>query len=35
LYDAGIITGYNPDGTYVPGPNWDQMPQDEEDEDDE
>lgn len=35
LYDAGIITGYNPDGSYVPGPNWDQMPQDDEDEDDE
>ena len=35
LYDAGIITGYNPDGSYVPGPNWDQMPQDQDDEDDE
>lgn len=28
LFDAGIITGYLPDGTYKPGPNWDQMPQD-------
>jgi hypothetical protein len=35
LYDAGIITGYNPDGSFVPGPNWDQMPHDDEDEDDE
>jgi hypothetical protein len=35
LYDAGIITGYNPDGSFVPGPNWDQMPQDQDDEDDE
>jgi hypothetical protein len=35
LYDAGIITGYNPDGSFVPGPNWDQMPQEDEDEDDE
>ena len=25
-YDAGYITGYNPDGSYIPGPNWDQMP---------
>jgi hypothetical protein len=35
LYDAGIILGYNGDGTYKPGPNFDQMPQDEDDEDDE
>jgi hypothetical protein len=28
LFDAGIILGYLPDGTYKPGPNWDQMPQD-------
>ena len=28
LYDAGIITGYTPDGQYQPGPNWDQMPRD-------
>ena len=34
-YDAGIITGYNPDGSYIPGPNWDQMPQDEDEDDDE
>ena len=34
LYDAGIITGYTPDGQYQPGPNWDQMPKDS-DEDDE
>jgi hypothetical protein len=26
LFDAGIITGYLPDGNYKPGPNWDQMP---------
>lgn len=26
-YDAGYIAGYNPDGSYIPGPNWDQMPQ--------
>ena len=26
LYDAGVITGYNPDGTYKPGPNFDQLP---------
>jgi hypothetical protein len=35
LYDAGIITGYNPDGSNIPGPNWDQMPQDEDEDDDE
>jgi hypothetical protein len=23
LYDNGIIAGYNPDGSYKPGPNWD------------
>ena len=34
LYDAGIITGYTPDGQYQPGLNWDQMPKDS-DEDDE
>ena len=35
LYDAGIIVGYNPDGTYKPGPNFDQLPQDTDDEEDE
>lgn len=36
LFDAGIITGYNPDGTYKPGPNFDQLPTDtDEDEEDE
>jgi hypothetical protein len=35
LFDAGIITGYNPDGTYKPGPNYGQLPQDTDDEDDE
>lgn len=35
LFDAGIITGYNPDGTYKPGPNYDQLPQDTDDEEDE
>ena len=35
LYDAGVIVGYNPDGTYKPGPNFDQLPQDTEDEEDE
>jgi len=33
LYDAGIITGYTPDGQYQPGPNWDQMPKDSDEED--
>ena len=33
-YDAGIITGYEPDGSYTPGPNWHMMPPPE-DEDDE
>jgi hypothetical protein len=23
LFDAGVITGYAPDGSYVHGPNWD------------
>lgn len=23
LYDAGVIVGYNPDGSYKPGPQWD------------
>jgi hypothetical protein len=35
LYDAEVILGYNPDGTYKPGPNYDQLPTDDEDEDDE
>ena len=35
LFDAGIILGYNPDGTYKPGPNFDQLPTDDEDEEDE
>ena len=35
LFDAGIIVGYNPDGTYKPGPNYDQLPQDTDDEEDE
>ena len=36
LYDSGIIIGYNPDGTYKPGPNFDQLPDlDNDDEDDE
>lgn len=30
-YDAGIITGYKPDGSYQPGENWVE-PEDEEDE---
>ena len=36
-YDAGYIVGYNPDGSYIPGPNWDQMPvaQEPDEEDDE
>ena len=21
-FDAGIMVGYNPDGTFIPGPNW-------------
>ena len=32
-YDAGYISGYNPDGSYLPGPNWAQMPQETEDDD--
>lgn len=35
LYDAEIITGYNPDGTFKPGPNFDQLPDNTEDEEDE
>ena len=35
LYDAGVIVGYNPDGTYMPGPNWHLMPDDTEDDEDE
>lgn len=35
LYDAGVIVGYNGDGTYKPGPNFDQLPQDTDDEEDE
>lgn len=29
LYDRGIIVGYNADGSYKPGPNWDQRPKEE------
>jgi hypothetical protein len=35
LFDAGMILGYNGDGTYKPGPNFDQMPQIDDDEEDE
>jgi hypothetical protein len=35
LFDAGIIVGYNGDGSYKPGPHFDQMPQIDEDEEDE
>ena len=35
LYDAGVILGYNPDGSYKPGQNFDQLPQDTDDEEDE
>lgn len=35
LFDAGIILGYNSDGTYKPGPNFDQLPQNTDDEEDE
>ena len=35
LYDAEVILGYNPDGSYKPGPNYDQLPQDTDDEEDE
>lgn len=34
LYEAGYIRGYNPDGSYIPGPNWDKMPKDDDDADD-
>ena len=33
-YDSGWMTGYNPDGMYIPGPNYHEMPQDDGDEDD-
>jgi hypothetical protein len=26
FYDAGYIAGYNPDGSYIPGPNFAEMP---------
>lgn len=32
-YDAGQITGYNPDGSYIKGPNW--IDDDDAEEDDE
>ena len=35
LYDAGVIVGYNGDGTYKPGPNWDQRPKELNEDDDE
>lgn len=36
LFDAGIITGYESDGSYKPGPNWHLRPEaQKEDEDDE
>jgi hypothetical protein len=35
LYDAGIIVGYNGDGSYKPGPHFDHMPQIDDDEEDE
>lgn len=35
LYDAGVIVGYNGDGTYKPGPNWDQRPKELSEDDDE
>lgn len=32
LYDQGKILGYNPDGSYIRGPNWDTEPEEEEEE---
>jgi hypothetical protein len=29
MFNAGIIAGYNPDGSYMPGPNWEDREQDE------
>ncbi len=26
LFDSGVILGYNADGSYKPGPHWDQRP---------
>lgn len=34
LFDTGIITGYNPDGSYKPGPNFAQLAKAEEKEED-
>lgn len=34
LYEKGIITGYEMDGSYKHGPNWDQHKQEKQDEDD-
>lgn len=31
-YDSGEILGYNPDGSYIPGPNWDGPDQEDDDE---
>lgn len=34
LFDRGVILGYNPDGSYKPGPNWHEMEEEEADTDD-
>lgn len=34
-FDAGEILGYNPDGSYKPGPNWVEPVEDDDEEDDE
>lgn len=31
-FDAGMIIGYNPDGTYKPGPNWEEVEESDENE---
>lgn len=35
LFDKGYIAGYFKDGSYKPGPNWDQFKQESKDDDDE
>lgn len=34
-YDNGVITGYNPDGSCIPGPNWTGDEEDESEDDEE
>jgi len=34
LYDRGVMVGYDADGEFIPGPNYDQWAEQDEDEDD-